>query len=490
MTNLLGRDALIREYVNGTFIERAVKESRCAFTQQASYCGIDTQVGPFEMESLSYSSAGNRCASIRGRDAVSPEQTVLIVSYFFAPSAEVGAKRFSFLAPELKRLGFDVQVIAGKIVSDEADDPSLPVISKVCRSSPSVSFPLRGRMLGRAGNWIARKLLAPVGPEIFWNGPAVRAAGSLGLKTKRGVVVGTIPPYSTAIAAARIARNLEWPLILDYRDPWTAYPSVKRARGGWKRAGWSHAVASSLERACVEQSSARVFNTEEMKVFFEEYFPQADPRRNFVIPNGLRLPKEDPRTAPATSRDIVHAGAIYGDRSLLPVLRALAAIIQNDPGFSDVRLVQYGDLLPAERNGHPGGEVATPACREIANSARSLWPVLRAGRVLLVVSGREMNYSIPYKLYDYLTAGRPILALAPTGSAVARMFSESRIGAYVDPKEENQLRAALGSLLEGKTQAPDKQVLDRHLWSNLAMEYREIIDVVLSQQERRPSYRI
>ncbi len=37
--------------------------------------------------------------------------TLLIVSYYFAPSPLVGAKRFSFLTREFVRLGYDVHVI-------------------------------------------------------------------------------------------------------------------------------------------------------------------------------------------------------------------------------------------------------------------------------------------------------------------------------------------------------------------------------------------
>ena len=42
---------------------------------------------------------------------MSQPRTVIIVSYWFAPSPIVGGKRFSFLAREFVRLGYDVHVI-------------------------------------------------------------------------------------------------------------------------------------------------------------------------------------------------------------------------------------------------------------------------------------------------------------------------------------------------------------------------------------------
>ena len=46
---------------------------------------------------------------------MSTRPTLLIVSYYFAPSPLVGAKRFSFLTREFARLGFDVHVISNGI---------------------------------------------------------------------------------------------------------------------------------------------------------------------------------------------------------------------------------------------------------------------------------------------------------------------------------------------------------------------------------------
>ncbi len=411
---------------------------------------------------------------------MSGKPVTVIVSYYFAPNPQVGAKRFSFLAPEFERRGFDVHAIAAKSV--HSDDPSLPVGSQVHRVR-APGFPVRGGAWARTVNKLARRLLAHVGSEYFWTGPAVRAAMRLGLQERRGVVIGTVPPFSAAIVATRIARNLDWPLILDYRDPWTAYQHVSRSRGGWQRSGWSRALASRLERSCVARSSARVFSTPEMKASFEEFFSQADRKRNFVIPNGVQLPMENARGDATSMRDIVHAGALYGDRSLLPTLRALAAISREDSRYSDVRLVQYGELMPAERQAIEAEKLQHLVVEKSRIPRESLWPVLCAARVLLVVSGSEMTYSIPYKVYDYLGARRPILALSPNGSAVQRMFTEYRIGSHVDPNDPSALRAVLRSLLDTEVYDVDEHAVQRHVWSRLAMDYAQIIDLVRGSAE-------
>jgi len=69
-------------------------------------------------------------------------RTVLIISYWFAPSPAVGAKRFSFLAREFTRLGFDVHVITHDARDDWKTDGSLPVTGHVHRVAAPVKLPL------------------------------------------------------------------------------------------------------------------------------------------------------------------------------------------------------------------------------------------------------------------------------------------------------------------------------------------------------------
>ena len=75
---------------------------------------------------------------------MSTRRTVLIVSYYFAPSPAVGAKRFSFLAREFERLGYDVHVITHEMrewTYGKADE-SMPMAGQVHRCD-SMRMPRR-----------------------------------------------------------------------------------------------------------------------------------------------------------------------------------------------------------------------------------------------------------------------------------------------------------------------------------------------------------
>ena len=100
-----------------------------------------------------------------------------------------------------------------------------------------------------------RRILAPVGLEYFWARAATRKALAVAAKLPRGVVIATSPPHAALIAGARVARRLKWPLILDYRDPWSAYDWPGWRRGAGSRSGLrvaSRAPSSAKRGARVE----------------------------------------------------------------------------------------------------------------------------------------------------------------------------------------------------------------------------------------------
>ena len=119
---------------------------------------------------------------------MTPRPTLLIVSYYFAPSPLVGAKRFSFLTREFVRLGFDVHVITNDLweTPHGREDHSVPLAGTIHRCAAPFEFPLKGEsVLHRFANFILRRVLAPVGFEYFWARAATRKALEVARKLPR-----------------------------------------------------------------------------------------------------------------------------------------------------------------------------------------------------------------------------------------------------------------------------------------------------------------
>ena len=412
-------------------------------------------------------------------------RTLLIVSYHFAPSPAVGAKRFSFLAREFTRLGYDVHVVTNEMRDSPhgAADATLPTAGRIHRVSPPIELPLAGGGFAqRALNAILRRVLAPVGWEYAWVRAATAKALSIARDLPPGVVIATSPPQGALIAGARIARSLGWPLILDYRDPWSGYDWPR-----WRRGRFAQAVARRIETRLVRQSAVRVLNTPSMRESFEKSFPLAASAQNYVIPNGFEAPdrNESPaEPAAAGCVEIVHAGEIFTGRSLVPVLTALRQLSARFPE-REFRVTTYGDL--------PRPEVARIRDAGLSDLVRVLPRVpltqlsqaLRQAHVLLAVVGDHMLYSTPYKVYDYMAAGRPILGLAPRGAALFELLAESAAGVAVEPGDVAGIEQALEKMIFGRAADSARARVERFRWPNLALQYRLAIEAAGSQHETR-----
>ena len=416
---------------------------------------------------------------------------VLLFSYHIAPSAAVGAKRYSFLVPELRRFGFEVHVISadpgdGLLHNKGPVDPSLPTLSGIHRVRTAFKLPIAGDGIGiRLINSIARWACDPVDYEVPWIRPAIRAGLGAMHTAERGVVIATIPPRSAALAARRVAERLGWPLILDYRDPWSANAWRYRLRGQWSRR-----MARHLERACVAKSAALIMNTPEMKQQFIEHFPEVPTEKVWVIPNGLD-PRECQRDVGAVDPAVlIHAGSVYNDRSIMPIVRALKVIAGRWRDLAPPRLVCFGTVCAHDRAAIAGEGLHNYVEFRPPVPRAQLLRLLAMAAGLVVVSGDDMAYSIPYKTYDYLLAGRPILAMSGNGTALQRLIKDSNLGIHVNPEDGNQVIHALERILTGSGWVRDETAVTAHSWSQLATQLAAVIRHVAAGESHTDQGRI
>ncbi|HET9862668.1 MAG TPA: glycosyltransferase [Steroidobacteraceae bacterium] len=401
--------------------------------------------------------------------------SVLIISYWHAPSPAVGAKRFSFLAREFVRHGYDVHVITHESRDwiHWKTDGSLPQAGQVHRCAERVKLPLpRRRWASRIANALLTRLLAPIGWEWPWARAAARKALEVARDLEPGVVIATSPAHAAVLAGHAVARRLGWPLIIDYRDPWSAHHWPR-----WRRGPVSQWFARRIESRLVRHSAARVLNTPAMLASFDEFFPHADRARNFVIPNGFDAAPGPLQSLPASGPiHIVHAGEIFTGRSLVPVLEAAARLAPRYPQ-RPVRVITYGELPPAELARIRAARLESFLEVRERIPFRALFAELRRAHLLLAVVGEHMLYSTPYKVYDYMAAGRPILGVAPRGAALFELLAESGAGVCVARDDGAAIEHALEQFMIGAVTTRGARV-ERFRWENLALQYRAVIETV------------
>lgn len=245
-------------------------------------------------------------------------------------------------------------------------------------------------------------------------------------KNKPSLIWSTFPIATAHLIGATLARFSGLPWIADFRDPMISdgYPSNPIQRKIWK---W-------LESYVMNHATACIFTTARAAAAYSYRYPLANGRCH-VIENGYDeetfngLEPNRYGTQPGKLL-LLHSGLIYPeDRNPSTFFAAISELLQSGVIIRDNLCIRF-------RAAHHDAEVLAHArefgLQDIVEVAKPL-PYQNAisemmgADLLLVFQGSHFNAQIPAKIYEYLRAGRPVLAVVdPNGDTAAalRQFSE------------------------------------------------------------------
>ncbi|OFW75114.1 MAG: hypothetical protein A2Y55_09895 [Actinobacteria bacterium RBG_16_68_12] len=374
---------------------------------------------------------------------------VLLVTLYFPPAGGGGVQRSLKLAQYLPALGIETHVLAPDDPKWVHRDPELRV--------PTQAWVHRARYVGlraqkpgeelRAADGLeralvqvsftARRLLVP-DASVTWNLTAIPAAIRIVRREGIDVVFTTSPPGSIHLAGAAVQRATGARWLADLRDPLVANPhrrsdtTATRARQA-ANAQLARLVARRADAiSCVSEAIA-----EEVRGLGAHGIVR-------TIANGCDFDDfAGLEYRPAPRFRITHTGSFFGKRDPRPFLQAL-----HDSGVDAVaRFV--GDFRSADREWAESlGLGDRLELVEYAPRAEALRLQRDSEALLLLVpdAGGRGKGVLSGKVFEYLAAGRPILAAVPPDGAAAALIEETGAGVVVAPDDVDGLRAALEGL--------------------------------------------
>jgi glycosyltransferase involved in cell wall biosynthesis len=371
---------------------------------------------------------------------------VLLVTMYFPPAGGGGVQRSLKLAQYLPALGIETHVLAPDDPKWVHRDPELRVptqawIHRARYVGPRARKPaeeLRGthgleRALVQA-QVTARRLLVP-DASVTWNLTAVPAAIRIARKEGIDVVITTSPPGSVHFigAAVQTATRARW--LADLRDPLVANQQ-RRADTAPARA--RQRVNEQVARLVARRADAVSCVSETIAEEVRGLEPRGVVR---VIANGCDFDDfEGLDYTPGSRFRITHAGSFFGRRDPRPFLQAFS-----ESGVDGVaRFV--GDFRSNDREWAESlGLGERLELVPYAPRAESLRLQRDSEALLLLVpdaDGRGKGV-LSGKVFEYLAAGRPILAVVPPDGAAAKLVRETRAGMVVAPDDVGGMKVAL-----------------------------------------------
>jgi glycosyltransferase involved in cell wall biosynthesis len=374
---------------------------------------------------------------------------VLLVSMYFPPAGGGGVQRTLKAAAHLPALGIETHVLAPDDPRWIHRDDDLPV--------PTQAWVHRARYVGPSGRQPAEELHGKEGLErtltqarlfgrrllvpdenVTWNMTAIPAAIRLVRSEGIDVVLTTSPPNSVHLvgAAVRTATGARW--VADLRDSIVAHPH-RRTESAAVRL--KEQTSQQLARLVARRADAVVTVSDAIAVEMGELEPQG---RVVTIPNGCDFEDFDGlEYHPGDRFRITHAGSFFGRRDPRPFLTALSA------SGLDIVARFVGDFRASDREWAESLGLGDRLELIPYAPRRAALELQRDSEALLLLipeaDGRGRGV-LSGKVYEYLAAERPILAVIPPDGAAAKLIREVGAGIVVAPEDVAGMGAALAGL--------------------------------------------
>ena len=386
----------------------------------------------------------------------------LIVSYYFPPAGGGGVQRVLKLCKHLPAFGWDVDVLAPDDPKWVAHDPGLAaeipagtVVHRARYRGPSDERPAADVLAGaeglrgvatRAGLY-GRQLLVP-DPRVVWVPDAARAAVRIVRERSASVVLTTSPPSSAHMIGNVVARRTGVPWIADLRDSWLANPHRRYDRRSVRA---KRAVLETMARRTFARVSAVTAVTETIADEARALAPAGTP--SAVISNGCDFDEfAGLEHTPSDRLRILHAGFFFGVRSPRPFLEALARLLADRPELRDVIEARFvGGFRTADRQWAESlGLGAALRIDGFLPHDQALAAMKGADALLLLIprAGGLGLSVLSGKLFEYLAAERPVLALVPPEGIAADLLRSTGFARIADPDDVGAIRAQLEDLVE------------------------------------------
>ena len=408
----------------------------------------------------------------------------LLIAYHFPPvRVSSGIQRTLKFAQYLPEFGWQPSVLsihprAYSLVSDDQlkEIPASITVKRALGWDTARHLSIKGRyprFLALPDRWVS-----------WWLGGV--AAGLRLIRKERPLVLFSTYPIATAhLIGLTLHKITGVPWVADCRDSMTEphYPADEAQRKAFQ---W-------IERHTVANCARMVFTTPGALCMYRDRYPHVSETRWAMIANGYDEENFSRATgqlaSPRNESDrliLVHSGLLYpSERNPIPFFQALADLKQRKRISADTLQIV---LRASGHEQYFKRYLEQYAIQDIVKFEPTL-PYETALREMLEADGlllfqaANCNHQIPAKVYEYLRARRPILAVTDHAGDTAKLLVGAGIDSIVSISDCADIARGLEKFLEQMKQGgpalPDMATVLSHSRHARTRELAELFDQVI-----------
>ena len=382
---------------------------------------------------------------------------VLIITYYWPPAGGSGVQRWLKFVKYLRQFDIDPIIYTVENPNYPKEDNSLlyevPKDIQVLKqpiweptdllfwkkkksSKTGVSNINKGGLL----SFIRGNFFIP-DPKIFWVKSSVKFLNDYIRNHKIDTVISTGPPHSMHLIAQKLYQKNDVKWIADFRDPW----SDLYYANDFNQLSFAKKKNQKLEKIVLQNADCILTVSKTLKNDFSKNASRVE-----VITNGF---DEEVLQTKEINLDkkfsISYIGLLPKQSNPKALFSVLQEICEENNEFkNDLQLNFIGDisdevkaeinLNSLENNTKFVGYVSHQKAIEYQKKAQVL--------LLLIPNVKKSEGILTGKLFEYLTAQRPILAVGPSKGDLSEILKETNAGNVIDFEDKEMLKSSILAL--------------------------------------------
>ena len=276
-------------------------------------------------------------------------------------------------------------------------------------------------------------------PRKGWNSYAYKKALQLIKQENIKTIITTGPPHSTHLIGLKLQAKLGVKWICDMRDPWTDIYYYK----DFMHLPFVKKMDAGLEKKVLEQADEIITVSAGFKSIFSAKSKLINQKKIHLLPNGY---DEKDFTEKIDSKNKTYTLSYVGSMAQIYKPYVLLAAMANClvKGY-DMKLRFVGNVAPIiKKSISIKGLYKNVEYIDHVEHKKAISYMQNTNSLLLIIPNTSHAKGIlPGKVFEYLAAQKPILAIGPTLGDVAEILKETKAGNIFDYDDEKGIEEEL-----------------------------------------------
>lgn len=384
---------------------------------------------------------------------------VLIITYYWPPAGGSGVQRWLKFVKYLQDFGIEPIVYTVDNADYPKEDTSL--LKEVPKNITVLKQPIweptnllfwKKKKAGKAGisnvskggflSFIRGNFFVP-DPKIFWVKPSVLFLQKYIEENKIDTIISTGPPHSMHLIAQKLHQknNIKW--LADFRDPWSNLYYNK----DFKQLSFAREKNLKLEKSILQSADCVLTVSNSLQKEFTKFSNNVQ-----VVTNGFDDEVQEIKTIKLDTKfSISYIGLLPKQSNPKFLFKVLEEISKENLNFKkDLELNFIGDISEDIKE-------EIKRCSLIENtifkgyvSHKKAIDYQNKSQVLLLLIPNVTNNKgiLTGKLFEYLNAKRPILAIGPENGDISEILKNTNAGVIVDFNNSVKLKLEILELYQ------------------------------------------